>query len=55
MTAREVMVNIENYDLWEFYDYKLPEREAEVVVGALREKAERDEREQAERVHEAGE
>lgn len=36
MTAKEVLVNIEGYDLWEFYDYKLSRAEAETVVKALR-------------------
>jgi len=55
MTAREVLVNIKNYDLWEFRDYKLSKKEAEVIVEALREKVERDEREQAKRIHQTSE
>jgi hypothetical protein len=49
MTAREVLTNIEHYDLWEFYDYKLPEREAGVVMEALRRMAEQEESEQGTR------
>ena len=46
MGTKEVLVNLENYDLWDFYDYKLCQKEAAVVIEALREKYER---EQAER------
>lgn len=35
LTAKATLVNIKNYDLYEFYDYKLPKSEAEVVIRAL--------------------
>lgn len=42
MTAKEVLVNIKSYDLWEFSDYRLPKREAMVVMEALRRMAEEE-------------
>lgn len=55
MTPKQVLVNIKNYDLWDFFDYKLTEKEAAVVIAALEEMVAKDEREQAERIHKTDE
>ncbi len=44
MTAREVLVNIKGFDLWEFSNYKLSQDEAKVVIEALEEKAQREDK-----------
>lgn len=44
MTAKEVLVNIKGFDMWEFANYKLSQDEAAVVIEALEEKAQKENR-----------
>lgn len=44
MTAREVLVNIKGFDMWEFANYKMSQDEAKVVIEALEEKVQREEK-----------
>lgn len=44
MTTREVLVNIKNFDMWEYASYKLSQDEAAVVIEALEEKARKEDK-----------
>lgn len=44
MTVREVLVNIKNFDMWEYASYKLSQDEAAVVIEALEEKARKEDK-----------
>lgn len=37
LDLKKVLTNISNYDLWDFYDYKLTEKEANTAIKALEE------------------